>query len=88
MLGRTTYVVYLVHLNVIALFYGHLRKPFYYTVFSQVMLYLAFVFLSFLVAFIICLTIEQPLLGLERLHIVSKRKSSEYTMTSDPVKIL
>ena len=68
-LGRLTYVVYLIHYNFLAIFYAHARKPYYYTVLDRVVFYLGVVFLSFLLSFFISIAIEIPLLNLEKIYI-------------------
>ena len=77
MLGRITYVVYLVHYNFLAIYYAHVRKPDYYTALSRVVFFLGVVMLVFLVSFIISLTIELPFLNLEKIYIVNPSSQSK-----------
>lgn len=65
-LGRMTYVVYLVHLNYLDIFWNHMRKPYYYTIFDQIQQFLGVVFMVFLIAFFISVTVEAPFLNLEK----------------------
>ncbi len=76
-LGRLTYVVYLVHYNFLAVYYAHARKPYYYTVLDRVVFYLGVVFISFSLAFLISLTVEIPLLNLEKIYIVNPSQQSK-----------
>ncbi len=66
-LSRLTYVMYLVHLNYMAVYYAHARKPIYYTMWDTVQAYFGFLLAVILLAFIVCLTIEIPFLNLEKL---------------------
>lgn len=66
-LGRLTYCVYLIHLNYIIFYYAHARKPGYYTTYEVIHGYFGILMTSFLLAFFVSVTIEAPLLNLEKL---------------------
>ena len=66
-LSRLTYVVYLVHVNYMFMWSSTLRKPIYYTDLDHVQFYLGVVFGLNLLAFGISLTVEAPLINLEKI---------------------
>ena len=66
-MGRLTYCVYLIHLTYLGAFFAHSRKPMYYTTFNQVHTFFGFTLAVFGLAFIVSVTIEAPLLNLEKL---------------------
>ena len=66
-LSRLTYVMYLVHLNYMAVYYARARKPIYYTMWDTVQAYFGFLLAVILLAFAICLVVEVPFLNLEKL---------------------
>lgn len=74
-LARLTYVVYLVHLNYLTVYHAYIRKPYYYTKFTHVEHYFGVLLMVFFMAFAISLTVEVPLLNLEKL-LVSPTKTS------------
>ena len=65
--SRLSYVVYLVHFNILHVYVYHLRKPFYYTDFNQIPFFLGILFCSFLFAFPVVLAIEFPMGNLLKL---------------------
>lgn len=66
-LGRTTYCFYLIHKNYLAFYYGHERKPGYYTEYDTIHAYLGQLLTISLLAFFVSLTVEAPFLNLEKL---------------------
>ena len=66
-LSRLTYVMYLVHLNYMAVYYARARKPIYYTMWDTLQAYFGFLLAVISLAFVICLTVEIPFLNLENL---------------------
>ena len=66
-LSRLTYVVYLIHFTYLMVWSARLRKPIYYTDLDHVQFYLGAVFGLNLLAFAISLTIEAPLMNLEKI---------------------
>lgn len=66
-LGRLTYVVYLIHFRYLTVYHSYLRKPYYYTPTTHAEHYFGVVLMVFFMAYAICLTVEVPLLNLERL---------------------
>ena len=73
-LSRLSYVAYLVHLDLILVYYiGLNRTAFYYTKMNVFMIYLAVVVVSFMVAFIFSIAVEMPFINIER-HLINTRK--------------
>lgn len=68
-LGRLTYAVYLIHQNYLFVYHSYLRKPYYYTRTSHTEHYFGTLLMVFLMAYGVCITVELPLLNLERLLI-------------------
>ncbi len=61
-------MAYLVHPEHIKVYYiGLYRTPLYYTKFNVMMTYLAVLMVSFVLAFILSITIEMPFISLDRL---------------------
>ena len=61
-----------------------MRKPYYYTIFDQIQQFLGVVFMVFLIAFIISVTVEAPFLNLEKLIFSSAtRKETRMEMKLD-----
>lgn len=75
-LGRLTYVVYLIHQNYLIVYHANLRKPYFYNKTTHTQHYFGVLFIVFLMAYAICLTVEVPLLNLERLLITSNSIST------------
>jgi len=71
-LSRFSYVVYLIHQNILHVYIDHLRKPFYYTDLNYILLFLGVLFFSFLLALPIVLMIEIPLGNLQKLVFLNK----------------
>ena len=74
-LARLTYVVYLVHFTYLTAYHGYIRKPYYYTKFTHAEHYFGVLLMVFFMAFAISLTVEVPLLNLEKL-LISPTKTS------------
>lgn len=72
-LARLTYVVYLVHFTYLTVYHSYIRKPYYYTKFTHAEHYFGVLLMVFFMAFAICLTVEVPLLNLEKLLIRPNR---------------
>ncbi|XP_077989866.1 nose resistant to fluoxetine protein 6-like [Glandiceps talaboti] len=66
-LARLTYCAYLVHPMVMFLYYWSLDELIHYTDITAAYIYIAHVVISYLVAFVISLAIESPMIGLEKL---------------------
>ena len=75
-LSRLTYVVYLVHVNYLLVWSANLRQPVYYTALDHVQFFLGVVFGVTLLAFGISLTVEIPILNLEKLVFSSSTSAS------------
>ena len=78
-LGRLTYVVYLVHQNYLLVYHSYIRKPYYYTKFTHAEHYFGVILMVFFMAFAICLSVEVPLLNLEKL-LISPNRTSNLTL--------
>ena len=76
-LGRITYCVYLIHFSLLTMYIGRLRAPLYYTVFDATLLFFAITVTTFLIGFVVSVTIEASFLNLEKLLFSFSRKSSE-----------
>ncbi|XP_033732240.1 nose resistant to fluoxetine protein 6-like [Pecten maximus] len=74
-LSRLTYCGYLIHPIVMFAFYFSHQTPIHYTNFSLIMIYLGFLCLTFMGAFILSLAFEAPFMGLEK--VIFKRERSE-----------
>lgn len=77
-LARLTYVVYLVHFTYLTVYHSYIRKPYYYTKFTHAEHYFGVLLMVFFMAFAICLTVEVPLLNLEKL-LIRPNRASIYT---------
>ena len=66
-LSRLTYIVYLLHVNYMFMWSSTLRKPIYFTDLNHVQFYLGVIFGLNLLAFGISVTVEAPLLNLEKI---------------------
>lgn len=71
-LARLTYVVYLIHLIHLTVFHLSIRIPYYYTKYTHTEHYFGTILMTFVMAFVICLTVEMPFLNLERLLLPSR----------------
>lgn len=75
-LSRLTYVIYLVHVNYLLVWTANLRQPIYYTNLDHVQFFLGVIFGVTLLAFGISLTVEIPMLNLEKLIFSSSTSAS------------
>ncbi|GBN91043.1 Nose resistant to fluoxetine protein 6, partial [Araneus ventricosus] len=66
-LSRITYCAYLVHPIVLTTYFNSMRALINYNAFNHVVLYLAFLVISFAVAFVTSLLFELPVIRLEKL---------------------
>ena len=75
-LARLTYVAYLIHFDYLFAYWGHARKPYYYTVWDHVQHYLGVLMMLFLLSFAVSATVEASFLNLEKLafSFAQKRK--------------
>lgn len=65
-LSRLTYCAYLVHPIIMYTYYNSVRQPLYLTDFTMIILFLGFLVISYGVAFVVSLTFESPMMGLEK----------------------
>ena len=90
-LGRLSYCTYLVHYNVITVYYSHKRTSSYYTALEQVYTFTGHFCLSLALAFILCVTVEISFLNVEKMicksHTKSDRKIDDQLATVDDVTI-
>ena len=61
-------------MNYLTMFFARLRKPGYYTTYDEVQLYFGVLVTCFALAFFVSLTVEAPMLNLEKLMFSSFRK--------------
>ncbi|XP_060080527.1 O-acyltransferase like protein-like [Ylistrum balloti] len=73
-LGRLTYCAYLVHPIIMAAYYKMLRQGVYATDFSIIYLFFGHLVLSYMVAFVVSLAFESPMMGLERTILKKDKK--------------
>ncbi|XP_035216417.1 nose resistant to fluoxetine protein 6-like isoform X2 [Stegodyphus dumicola] len=66
-LSRVTYCVYLFHPTVMSWFFLSQKVPVYFTHANMVVYYLAFLFISYGIGFLISVTFEAPIINLEKL---------------------
>jgi len=66
-LGRITYCIYLIHFNYYTFFFGHKRKPDYYTLYETIHGYLGQLLTVTLLSFFVSVTVEASFLNLEKL---------------------
>ena len=66
-LGRVTYCVYLVHMNVFVLYRSQLRQILYYNTFTHILFMFGMILCVFLLAFFVSVTIEASFMNLEKL---------------------
>ena len=71
-LGRLTFGAYLVHPIVIYVYYFNLMTPLHFTDLTMIYMFIANLVLSYLVAFIVSMAVEAPMMQLEKL-IVKRR---------------
>ena len=71
-LGRLTFGAYLVHPIVIFVYYMNLMTPLHFTDLTMIYMFIANLVVSYLVAFIVSMAVEAPMMQLEKL--IVKRK--------------
>ena len=71
-LGRLTFGAYLVHPIVIGFYYFNLLTPLHFTDLTMIYMYIANVVMSYMVAFVVSIAVEAPMMQLEKL--IVKRK--------------
>ncbi len=86
LLSRFSYVVYLIHNNFIHVYVHHLRKPFYYTDFNQIVFFLGVLLCSTLIAWPFVLFIEIPSGNLLKLIFNKTFKIAGKTIYNNPSK--
>lgn len=74
-LSRLTYCGYLIHPIIMFGFYFSHQTPIHFTYFSLIMIYLGFLCLTFMSAFLLSLAFEAPFMGLEK--VIFRRERSE-----------
>lgn len=65
-LGKLSYSIYLIHYNVIQVYYAHARQVPYYTPSEQIYFAFGNLIVSILLAVIACITVELPFIHLEK----------------------
>ncbi len=75
-LSRLSFNAYIVHQNLIKAYIGYSRMPFYYTRVNLAIIYLVVVMVSFMLAFILSITIELPFINLDREFWTVKSKNN------------
>ena len=73
-LGRLTYMAYLVHPNILYAYYANMGEPFMVNDFNMIVLYLGVVFLVNMVAFVLMLGLESPMIGLEKALLPERKR--------------
>ncbi|OWF53620.1 Nose resistant to fluoxetine protein 6 [Mizuhopecten yessoensis] len=76
-LGRLTYCAYLVHPLVMYAYYSSLRQGIYGTDFNIIYLFMGHLVISYMVAFVISLAFESPMMALERTILKKDRKKNK-----------
>ncbi|XP_021346865.1 nose resistant to fluoxetine protein 6-like [Mizuhopecten yessoensis] len=76
-LGRLTYCAYLVHPLVMYAYYSSLRQGIYGTDFNIIYLFMGHLVISYMVAFVISLAFESPMMALERTILRKDRKKTK-----------
>ena len=76
-LGRLTYCVFLIHYDLLNIFYSSNRKQLYYTFFGEFITFLGILVISFALAFVASVAIEASFLNLEKLLFSPKSSSAE-----------
>ncbi|ODM95572.1 Nose resistant to fluoxetine protein 6 [Orchesella cincta] len=84
-LGRLTFAIYLVSMNLQFLFHLQYRQPIYFTNYHMVNLYFGHLVMSCLVAVVCTLVIEAPFMQLLKMLLPTgaKRKSSKFTCSNN-----
>ena len=73
-LGRLTYMAYLVHPTILYAHYANLGQTIIMNDFNVIVLYLGVVFLVNLVAFVLMLGLESPMIGLEKALLPERKR--------------
>ncbi|GFR87889.1 nose resistant to fluoxetine protein 6-like [Elysia marginata] len=73
-LGRLTYMAYLFHISLIAIFFGNQDTLFHLNGFNIAVLFLGVVVATYGISFVLMLALESPMIGLEKVFLPQRRK--------------
>ncbi|RUS73915.1 hypothetical protein EGW08_018320 [Elysia chlorotica] len=72
-LGRLTYMAYLIHIALIYIYFGNQQTLFHFTNFNIAMTFISIIVATYGVSFIFMLVLESPMVGLEKLFLPQSR---------------
>ncbi|KAK3732191.1 hypothetical protein RRG08_026573 [Elysia crispata] len=73
-LGRLTYMAYLIHLSFIAIYVGNQQSLIYATSFNLAMIFISIMVCTYGISFVLMLALESPMIGLEKIFLPQRRK--------------
>lgn len=73
-LGRLTYMAYLIHINLINIYFGNQNTLFHLTSLNISLIFMGVLVATYGISFVLMLALESPMIGLEKVFLPQRRK--------------